>query len=64
MAVTAEKDVPRHDPTLYAARGRHWASCSCGWQTARNYTAVTGAHLAFADHLRCVIPPAKTEEQS
>lgn len=40
----------RHDPMLTSAQGRVRADCSCGWRS-RVYTTVSGAHLAFGEHL-------------
>lgn len=40
-----------HHPTL-CRTGRYgcWAECVCGWES-QVYTTVTGAHLAFGQHL-------------
>jgi hypothetical protein len=41
-----------HHPELYrAAQLGAWAWCRCGWRSHWSYTTVTGAHLAFGEHL-------------
>lgn len=42
----------RHHPELYHARQLGaWVWCCCGWRSRWSYTTVTGAHLAFGEHL-------------
>jgi len=54
---------PKHHPTLNRT-GRHgcWATCRCGWQSGI-YRTVTGAHLAFGNHLTEAERLDSTEEQ-
>jgi hypothetical protein len=41
-----------HHPAIYRARRYGtWGQCACGWISAHTYTTVTGAHLAFGQHL-------------
>lgn len=41
-----------HHPQLYATRRNGcWSTCSCGWHSVILYTSVTGAHIAFGQHL-------------
>lgn len=43
--------APDHHPSLFCARRYGcWCSCTCTWQS-RSYTTVSGAHLAFREHL-------------
>jgi hypothetical protein len=48
-------DETKHHPELLTA-GRHgaWCNCSCGWRS-ETYRSVTGAHLAFGEHLRAAV---------
>lgn len=44
-----------HHPELYrAGRFGCWSACHCGWRSRWSYTTVTGAHLAFGEHLLAV----------
>lgn len=50
-ATMPDRQRTRHHPGLYAAgRNGCWSCCSCGW-ASRLYTTVSGAHLAFGQHL-------------
>lgn len=42
--------------TLTSSRQGCYAHCSCGWRSTA-YTTVTGAHVAFGEHLTSVHYP-------
>lgn len=51
---------------LTASRRGCYAVCSCGWRCEVPYTTVSGAHLAFGQHLLTarVTPPPRPSQRS